>query len=224
MGRMIIPNEEYDSIRTKLEKDICVLIFTYSNHNKRLIQVLNKLNEIDIYKIVSFNKNYVPPKESHTLAEVVLSTHKTLNNVNFPWFWHMKYTSALAKELNFKYALIMCGDTYVGNPQRIFHLPDMLGNDDLMSYAYSPKAIGTFLWFTKVSALTKIVSWLNGNWNGQGSAVGIKLRNAVNSVGLKFKLYNDNETHSFFKVKRDSEKGMLVDYLNVKHLYGKELV
>ena len=217
---MKIPNEEYEDIRVKLKNDICVLIFTYSNHNKRLIQVLNKLNEIDIYKIVSFNHNYIPPPESHTLADVVLSTHRTLANVNFPWFWHMKYTSALSKELDFKYALIICGDTYIGKPEHIFYLPEILRGHDLMSYAYSFKAIGTFLWFVKVTSLTKIVSWLNDNWNGAGSAVGVKLRNAVNHHNLRLKLFDNRYDYPYFRVKKDSEKGFLIDYLDVKHLYG----
>lgn len=219
---MKIPKHELKEVRSKLEKRICVLIFTYSNHNRRLIQVLQKLNEIDIYKIVSFNKNYVPPPESHRLAEVVLSTHPTPNDVNFPWFWHMKYTSSLAKELNFTYALIMCGDTYIGTPRKIFNLPQLLGEDHLMSYAYSLRAIGTFLWFVKVRSLSKIVSWLDENWDGRGSAVGVKLRHAVNSENLKLKLYDRSEVYDYFRVKRESVKGFLVDYLDVKHLYGSE--
>ena len=217
---MKIPKQELEEVKSKLEKNICVLIFTYSNHNKRLIQVLNKLNEIDIYKIVSFNKNYVPPPESHTLAEVVLSTHQTPNNVNFPWFWHMKYTSALAKELNFTYALIICGDTYIGKPERIFNLPHLLGDDHLMSYAYSLAAIGTFAWFVKVRALSKIVSWMDKYWDGRGSAVGVKLRHAVNAENLKLHLIDGEVIHSYFRVKKESEKGFLVDYLDIKHLYG----
>lgn len=219
---MKIPKEELEEVRTKLEKRICVLIFTYSNHNRRLIQVLEKLNEIDIYKIVSFNRNYVPPPESHILAEVVLSTHPTLNNVNFPWFWHMKYTSALAKELNFTYALIMCGDTYIGKPKRIFDLPEILGEDHLMSYAYSLRAIGTFLWFVKVRALSTIVDWMDEYWNGRASAVGVKLRYAVDSNNLRLKEYDGQTIYDYFRVKADSPKGFLIDYLDVKHLYGSE--
>jgi hypothetical protein len=220
VGGVIIPKEEYDDIRLKLEKDICVLIFTYSNHNKRLIQVLDKLNEIDIYKIVSFNHNYIPPKKSHTMADVVLSTHRTLTNVNFPWFWHMKYTTALARELNFKYAFLICGDTYVGLPEKIFNLPTILKEDDLLSYAHSPKAIGTFAWFARVSALRKITEWFDNNWDGPGSSVGVKLRRAVNETDLKLKHFMGHESHPFFKVKLESEKGILIDYLQIKHLYG----
>jgi len=219
---MKIPKQELEEVRSKLEKRICVLIFTYSNHNRRLIQVLNKLNEINIYKIVSFNKDYVPPPESHRLAEVVLSTHPTPNNVNFPWFWHMKYTSALAKELNFTYALIMCGDTYIGEPGKIFNLPQILGDDHLMSYAYSLRAIGTFLWFVKVRALSKIVLWMDEYWDGRGSAVGVKLRHAVNSLNLRLHEFDNKESLPYFRVKKESDKGFLVDYLKVKHLYGSE--
>jgi len=225
-----IPKQEVKAIRSKLEKDICVLIFTYSKHNKLLTRVLTKLNNIDIYKIVSFNcRNIPPPSESYKLADVILTTHPTPRNVNYPWFWHMKSTSALANEFNFKYAFVICGDTYVGNPEKIWELPEILGSDDLLSYAYMRGAIGTFTWFSKVSALLEIVSWLNENWDGPGGAVGVKLRKAVNDKDLKLKLYDDMMEYKRFIVnesKRERRKdnpkeSFLVNHLGLVHLKGE---
>ena len=66
---------ELPEMRSKLKNDICILIFTYDNHNQKLITVLKKLNEVDIYKIISFNyKDKLPLKKVYDLSDAVVTT------------------------------------------------------------------------------------------------------------------------------------------------------
>lgn len=216
---MKISDREFPEIVSKLGKDICVSILTYSKHNEKLIRTLNKINEIDIYKIVSYNHIDIPPNPKiYDLAEIVVSTHPTLRNVNFPWFWHMKNCIVLMSELDFKYAFFICGDTLVGRPDRIFELPELLGDNDILSYAYSPRAIGTFCWFARISALLKIHKEMNKKWQGSATgAAGIKLRRIADPMGLKLKKFEEMDP-KMFKVKRAKFKSYLTQYLELEHL------
>lgn len=217
---MRISDREFPEITSKLEKDICVSVLSYKNQYGRLIHCLKKLNEIDIYTIVSYNHFDKPinPK-SYDLADIVISTHKTMRNVNFPWFWHMKNCITLTNELDFKYAFFMCGDTFIGRPDRILKLPELLGDNDILSYAYSPRAIGTFCWFAKVSALLKIHKEMNKEWMGGATgAVGIKLYRIVKLLGLKLKEYDKMLIPEMFKFKKGNERSYLTKYLELRHL------
>ena len=216
---MKISDREFPDIITKLKNDICVSVLTYSIQNNKLLRTLKKINEIDIYKIVSYNHNDIPiNQEVYDLAEIVITTHPTLKNVNFPWFWHMKNCIVLMSELDFKYAFFMCGDTLVGRPDRIFKLPELLGDNDILSYAYSPRAIGTFCWFARLSALLEIHKVMNEKWQGTPTgAAGIKLLRIAEPLELKLKKYKEMNP-KMFKVKRGKEKSYLTEYLDLKHI------
>lgn len=216
---MKISIREFPEIVSKLEKDICVSVLTYSIQNKKLLKTLEKINEIDIYKIVSYNHNDIPINQKvYDLAEIVISTHPTIKNVNFPWFWHMKNCIVLMNELDFKYAFFMCGDTLVGRPDRILKLPELLGDNDILSYGYSPRAIGTFCWFARIDALLKIHKKMNEKWQGTATgAAGIKLRRVSDKLGLKLKEY-DEMNPRMFKIKHGKEKSYLTEYLDLKHI------
>lgn len=224
---------EFPEMITKLNQDICICILTYHNQRGRVIKVLNKLKEVDLYKIVSYNHIDKPMNpEIYDLADVTVTTHPTMRNVNFPWFWHMKNCITIANETDFKYIFFICGDTMVGRPDRILKLPALLGDNDILSYAYSPRAIGTFCWFAKMPALLKIHEEMNKKWQGAGTgAVGIKLRRistgtldknsgrriGTKNLGLKVKQY-DEMNPKMFKIKGGKEKSYLTTYLELSHL------
>jgi len=216
---MRISDRELPDIISKLEKDICICILTYTKQKNRVIKVLEKLNEVELYKIVSYNHTDGPMNpEIYDLADITVTTHPTIRNVNFPWFWHMKNCIVLVSELNFKYAFFICGDTLVGRPDRILKLPELLGDNDILSYAYSPRAIGTFCWFVRVSALLKIHKEMNKNWQGAATgAVGIKLLRIAEPLGLKLKTY-DKMDSKMFKIKGNNLKSYLTKFLELKHL------
>jgi len=216
---MKISNREFPEMITKLEQDICICILTYTRQKGRVIKVLKKLNEVPLYKIVSYNHIDIPMNPKiYDLADITVTTHPTMRNVNFPWFWHMKNCIVLMSELDFKYAFFMCGDTLIGRPDRILTLPELLGDNDILSYAYSPRAIGTFCWFAKISALLEIHKEMNKKWQGSATgAAGIKLRRIVNHLGMKVKEYNEMNP-KMFKITRGKEKSYLTEYLELKHL------
>ena len=231
---MKISDREFPDIISKLEQDICICILTYYIQSNRVIKVLKKLKEVNLYKIVSYNHNDLPMNpEIYDLADITVTTHQTIKNVNFPWFWHMKNCITLANEIDFKYIFFICGDTLVGRPDRILKLPKLLGANDLLSYAYSPRAIGTFCWFAKMPALLKIHKEMNKNWQMTGTgAAGIKLRRIATgkldknsgrridtkNLDLKVKQY-DEMNPTMFKIKNNkNESSYLTKYLELSHL------
>jgi len=223
---MFITLKENPEVAERLNKDIAVLVFTYWKQNGVIEHALEKIREVNLYTVVSYNHvegRPINPKV-YDISDMVVTTHKTIQNVNFPWIWHMKNSVALVKEMNFKYIFFMCGDSGFGRPDRINDLPERLGDYDIISYWYNDKgAIGTHSWFVKMPALIKIYDAMIDGWNKFGNptgSVGIKLGRLTKRLGITVNEY-EGMTRKMWQFGKASPKSWYREFLDLNHLGHK---